>query len=381
MSISLLNLSVYLFFLLFISKPSAKLGASFYYFNVDIDDKLSNDSLSDKFNPSCIYLRYFDVNWSAVKNQPTPTKELNTEYLNRSELGIFKNEYIPVIYIVGSTFDNLVEVHIPKLVGRVLAKSDRITLSIEEGFIEVERSKFYDTLYNQGLDYEVINTKLDSIRQVISGSRVGTVKEFQIDCDWTAKNRDKYFKFLTILKDSLQKRNMKLSVTIRLYPYKYSKKMGVPPVDKGVLMCYNLGQIQNSNTKNSVFDVKELDKYLKVKSYPLPLDVALPIFGWYVWHTGKECRGIIHLSDKTRGLENNPNFTKLGNELMSKVDTVIENKYIRVGDQLRMEIPKKKELIEAKKLINNKVKFNKFIYFNWEPTSLYHYEEVFNTSN
>ena len=97
-------------------------------------------------------------------------------------------------------------------------------------------------------------------------------KEIQIDCDWTPSTKENYFLFLKSLKS---KTSSKISCTLRLYPYKYKDKMGIPPVDRVMLMCYNLLSPKNNETKNSIFDLNEFEKYTDTKvKYPLPMDYA-----------------------------------------------------------------------------------------------------------
>ena len=73
-----------------------------------------------------------------------------------------------------------------------------------------------------------------------------------------------------------------LSATIRLHQVKYREKTGVPPVDYGVLMYYNMGRITATGA-NSIYDRSTALRYLgKLRAYPLPLDIALPMFAWGV---------------------------------------------------------------------------------------------------
>ena len=74
-----------------------------------------------------------------------------------------------------------------------------------------------------------------------------------------------------------------LSCTIRLHQVKYKAKTGVPPVDRGMLMYYNMGKVENLQETNSIYSPADADKYVAyVKDYRLVLDVALPIFRWGV---------------------------------------------------------------------------------------------------
>jgi len=46
-------------------------------------------------------------------------------------------------------------------------------------------------------------------------------------------------------------------------------------------MCYNMGNLKLAGDNNSILDVNVAEKYLNnLQDYPLPLDVALPLFNW-----------------------------------------------------------------------------------------------------
>jgi len=121
--------------------------------------------------------------------------------------------------------------------------------------------------------------------------------EYQMDCDWTLKSKENYFYFLKRLKAISKK---KISCTLRLYPYKYSKKMGIPPVDKAMLMCYNLMNPLENKSKNSILDNPELDNYLVRKTkYPLHLDVALPIYSWMQVYQNNRFSTVIYNNAKS----------------------------------------------------------------------------------
>ena len=113
------------------------------------------------------------------------------------------------------------------------------------------------------------------------------VKEIQIDCDWTGSTRVKYFTLLKhiTLKVKTRSANFNLreditiSATLRLHQIKYHKKTGVPPVARGMLMFYNMGSPTQIDMQNSILNLDIAKQYIEnLESYPLPLDVALPIF-------------------------------------------------------------------------------------------------------
>jgi hypothetical protein len=105
--------------------------------------------------------------------------------------------------------------------------------------------------------------------------------ELQFDCDWTQSTRNKYFELLKLLKNEFPETT--LSATIRLHQVKFTETTGVPPVARGMLMCYNMDDWKKVNTRNSIFDAEVLEKYAdKIADYPLDLDLAMPLFRWTI---------------------------------------------------------------------------------------------------
>lgn len=122
--------------------------------------------------------------------------------------------------------------------------------------------------------------------------------EIQLDCDWTATTRDAYFGFLTALRRELP--GVRLSSTIRLHQL----NQPVPPVDSGVLMVYNTGDIYAApSDRNPILDLRDVKPYLpRLRKYDLPLSAAYPNFSWQLLYAGKELKGILYnvdLDDKS----------------------------------------------------------------------------------
>lgn len=156
--------------------------------------------------------------------------------------------------------------------------------------------------------------------------------EIQLDCDWTEKTRDNYFYLLKKLKAISGK---SISCTLRLYPYKYRSKMGIPPVDKAVLMCYNLLNPLTNEDKNSILSANELKKYLAGRAkYPVHLDFALPVFSWMQVYQNNQFQGIIY----PRPNEIKSNLKPL-KKLWYEVTTDWEtgDLYLRAGDKVKLE--------------------------------------------
>lgn len=138
-------------------------------------------------------------------------------------------------------------------------------------------------------DLENLAEKTNKLIDEINSTTKIVCREIQIDCDWTLDTKDHYLKFIELIK---KKSNKKLSATIRLHQVKYFMKTGIPNVDSGVLMYYNMGTIA-ADSLNSVYDRKIAKRYLKsLKKYPLHLDFALPVYSWAVHIRNKRVIGL-----------------------------------------------------------------------------------------
>ena len=137
-----------------------------------------------------------------------------------------------------------------------------------------------------------------------------------------------------------------ISATIRLHQIKFLAKTGVPPVSKGLLMCYNMGNLKNPATKNSIIETEELKKYIdNLAAYPLPLDVALPLFNWKVLFRNNTYAGLIqNLPDS---LLTNPFISKAGNRYLFLKDSLLAGYPFKKGDVLRNEQSEYSEIIST----------------------------------
>ncbi len=207
-----------------------------------------------------------------------------------------------------------------------------------------------------------LDTLADNVNFLINKYRTGEdfkdtrfSNEYQMDCDWTLSTKDNYFYFLKKLKALSGKT---ISCTLRLYPYKYSKKMGVPPVDKVMLMCYNLINPLENKDKNSILDIDELKKYLdKKNSYDIHLDIALPTFYWTQLYQNNRFSKLVDLSTKevkSFAKEVKPYWYQIEKDTSINYET-----YFKAGDQLKCEDVSAQDLIEAISLIKKNVDLDK----------------------
>ena len=102
--------------------------------------------------------------------------------------------------------------------------------------------------------------------------------EVQFDCDWRESTRGAFFRFLETAKAELAKMgNYRTSATIRLHQF----AQPTPPVDYGMLMCYNTGYLYDSPNINCILQTSEVKKFAgRLKNYELPLSVGYPVFSW-----------------------------------------------------------------------------------------------------
>ena len=135
---------------------------------------------------------------------------------------------------------------------------------------------------------------LTRVLQMNETHDVKGVSELQIDCDWTITTRRHFFAFLDELRPLAKAKGIALSATIRLHQL----SRPVPPVDRGVLMVYNTGDVTRFDCHHPILDLNDVRQYLRhLKSYDLPLSAAYPLFSWRVLFRNGRYVGIMHGDD------------------------------------------------------------------------------------
>ncbi len=289
-----------------------KENQGFYYWkNGDYQLKNNESKLLDTFETAKMYVKLFEVNYDSDTGPiPYAKSSLGLSFIDDDV------ELIPCVYIRNNVF-------------KEASRKELIKLADNINYLVIKR------IEDKSIKYIDLN-------------------ELQIDSDWTESTSGNYFFFLRELKKLWKKT---ISCTLRLYPYKFSEKMGVPPCDKVMLMCYNLRNPGSSPNMNSILDKIELEKYLyPKKNYPLPIDIALPIYSWNLCYQNEHYKGKINGE-----IENIDEFTmektKLWNQIIK--DTVIDDVYLRKGDLLKVEKINTNLLIDCSKIILETVTLNK----------------------
>ncbi|MFY7664978.1 hypothetical protein [Flavobacterium sp.] len=316
------------------SKPEKVIHA-FYQWKAEGDFDHPEFAVLDTFNVKKVYYRFFDVEHSPTMGN-IPTSKTNRRYGYRYyQENDLEYELVPTVFIRNEVFLQSSKADIDILVSNV---NHLIKKYCAEGFSDFK-----------------------------------TPTEIQIDCDWTIRSKANYFYFLEEFKKASQKN---LSCTLRLYPYKYRTKMGIPPVDKVVLMCYNLLPPLENPKRNSILEPDELRAYLTVdEPYPIHLDVALPVFQWAFHYRYDTFKGFT-----TTTKESLISFAERKSELWWEVkkDTSINEVYYRTGDRIKFETVSYTDLKKSVALLKKNVKFPKettVILFDLDTTLFHEYSK------
>ena len=108
-----------------------------------------------------------------------------------------------------------------------------------------------------------------------------TLREVQLDCDWTARTRQAYFLLAAEVRRLLHANGTALSGTLRLHQLAEQHEA---PFDRCLLMCYNTGRLQDPSTHNSILSYSDVEPYLRQYGADSlrGADVAFPVYGWGV---------------------------------------------------------------------------------------------------
>lgn len=276
--------------------PNAALPPTigFYHWQQQLNMDSLNHCLLDKLGSRELHVKMMDIGWQ--NDRPTPLSRIDIRSVDTAF------SVVPVVFLTNEVFRNIRGEAISELARNIL----------------------------QGLDLNVAGPNQEAMS-------FKSPTEWQIDCDWTKSTQGSYFQFLREFKQLLNKET-KLSVTIRLHQFLNRKSQGIPPVDRGVLMAYNVGDLDDPMVPNTILDTLITANYLRPDvHYPLPLDLALPYYQW----------GRIYRDDELLYLSNELVSSELTDQKRFKFNldgtyTVLRATYLRryslyAGDLIRLE--------------------------------------------
>jgi hypothetical protein len=278
------------------------------------------------------------------------TNKINTQYnfyhWKQNYKVTDKNEpkYIKVLDIA---YDNKIKIHLTK-------------------FIKKPKHKVVPVIYIDNPVFKHSNGKIFAKKVFLTlekqAKNTFNYNEIQVDCDWTDSTKKSYFSFLRELKKLSQK---ELSSTIRLHQVKYYKKTGVPPVNKGVLMYYNMSHFKDLATKNYILDLKLAKKYhYNFQTYPLKLNLALPL---YAQATIIRFESVVGIMEGIRKKDLNENFKALKDHHYKVLKThYFKKRLLYKEDILRIDEVSQSMLEQAiKKLSDVMTQPKEIIFYRW----------------
>ena len=326
LSVVVLKIAFLIFFLLSCTPTKKEITPAFYHWQTNFSLSQSEKDYLQNFSIKKLYVKFFDVDWNGRMQEPLPVAEV---ILDTTELQSV--EIIPTIFITNRSLKNY-----------PLEKMEELGENILEKIFSIKKD----------------------------------VRELQIDCDWSGTTKEKYFRLLRFLKKEIQEEKIQLSATIRLHQIKYFKRTGVPPVDRGILMFYNVDDVKDDKTKNSILDLVVAKQYFfNFENYPLELDVALPIFSWGVLYRSG---GMIKLINNLRAedMMDDSYFLQTDETHFEVVkSTYLNGKYLYEGDIIRLEIVPLETLKKSAKLLKTKIKNPNITisFYHLDTTTIKHY--------
>jgi hypothetical protein len=321
-----------------------KITKAFYYWKTNVGLSGFEQRKLDSFNCHKLYIRFFDVDWDAANNEPKPIAV--NRFIQPLPQGF---TVVPVVFITQEALNKTPENTMPGL-------AQHLT----------------NLLYEKCVQAKI------------------TPAEIQLDCDWTVGSQHKYFRLLNLCKKQHFFMGKTLSCTIRLHQVNLPRANGIPPVNKGLLMCYNMGNLRLAGGNNTILDLAAAERYLRnVRSYPLPLDIALPLFSWCLLYDNQNrFTGI--LRDVQEADLKNTTFLNTGAKNVYTVakDTVWRGYTLTKNETVRYEYCNVADLYQLAEFVADRVNNTSInlIFYHCDSTVLkkynnYELEKIYNFFN
>ncbi len=301
-----------LLLLITVSCQNPQKEVSFYYWKTTYaSDSIIQNSLN-QLHTNKLYVRIMDIDMQENGREPIPISPITFKDTLPADMQI-----VPVVFINTRIFQSM------------------------------------DSLTIRGLAHKIVPFVIEKVKQ--SGNT--TFGELQMDCDWTASSRDKFFYLIEFMKTFPELANVELTSTLRLHQIKNIKTSGIPPVSRAILMCYNMGNLRKFGTQNSILNQEDLNLYLKdhLGNYPLKLDIALPLFEWFVVFRNQEYAGISKKIDKQE-LDNTTLFIRNPNTNLYVLKQDLPEKGLMKNDIIRYEFVSEEDLSKTASFLKGELK-------------------------
>lgn len=290
------NTQIAIFFLVFIlsscHKKEQVVNRSFYYWQTVVSISDVQKNLLEELDVKKMYFKFFDITWNENTAQPIPAADIIFEQKPPSPI-----EIVPVIFITNESLEKISSEDIKTLAFKICKK----------------------------------------INSILEQNSLATPIEIQIDCDWNTSTKEKYFSLLKEMQKFPLFETCIWSATIRLHQIAHSSETGVPPVNRGALMFYNMGNIEDASTSNSIYDKAIAESYLnQSENYPLPLDAAIACFSWGLVYDHEKLIRIIY--PLTLNSIDTQDFTLTKkNQFSANRDFYFHGIYMVKGNMIRLE--------------------------------------------
>lgn len=283
--------------------PRGRLEPAFYFWKTEFELSAADENQLNSLKINRLYLHLFDIDLDENSGRPVPQGFLE---------GDSSFQKLANLEVVGCIF----------LTNRVFLKR-RETSDKRQVSGDFQADFLTEKLLGLVAHFE----------KKLPGGRLA---ELQIDCDWTASTREAYFLFLKKL--GKKRPALARSATIRLHQFLRPGETGIPPVDRGLLMIYNTGDLDNWTTENSILDSTDARKWLFPKQpFPLELDVALPLFRWGAVFRDGEFFKLFNGLDSSQLIDRQRFEVISRNRFEVKKETFLNGLFLHEGDLIRLE--------------------------------------------
>ena len=299
--------------------PPKRVTRGIYYWKSVFKLSPEEQQMLDSCHVQKLYVKAYDLDWDFTKKQAIP--KATTRFLQPLPKGIL---LVPTVFITNQVLKQTADNQV-------------------------------DTLAN------FIKRHLDFVW------KNNAFQEIQFDCDWTISTQRKYFKLLQTLRKRFPEKVF--SATIRLHQIKFAHKTGIPPVERGMLMFYNMSDWKKPQIRNSIYDLNAASQYLAtLDQYPLPLDVVMPIFRWAVFYRNNRFLTVINHLDN-QALSSKNFLQKNDNRYTVLSDTLAFGISLRKHDLIRVEEVPFDKIIKGSVTLREQISTQKLTF------ALYHLDQ------